>query len=261
MLIFKPNVMKYLNRTQAKKVTGLSYLGMVNNSAKHEKAYTYNEMVYTLYLSPAKSSGYEVCPGRTDECTLLCLNESGRNKMKSDQNRIPASRKTKTKLFFENKEFFVSWVIDEITAAMERATRLGYRFSVRLNNTSDISPEDFVLTSASGTVVNLLELFPDVQFYDYSKLPERAELVKKYPNYDLTFSYTGYNWDMCQYLLSEGIRVAAVFEQVPETYRGYQVIPGDKYDMRYLDPKNVIVGLKFKKVRNKIKDNYKFVIR
>jgi hypothetical protein len=33
---------------------------------------------------------------------------------------------------------------------------------------------------------------------------------------------------------------------------GYKVIDGDEYDMRYLDEQGVIVGLKFKKVRNKI---------
>ncbi len=76
--------MDYQSRAQAKKLTGLSYYGMVNNSTKHEKAYKYQEMVYTLYLSPAKSSGYEVCPGRTTECTAYCLNQSGRNKMVSD---------------------------------------------------------------------------------------------------------------------------------------------------------------------------------
>jgi len=33
---------------------------------------------------------------------------------------------------------------------------------------------------------------------------------------------------------------------------GYKVIDGDEYDMRYYDEQGVIVGLKFKKVRNKI---------
>ena len=52
-----------------------------------------------------------------------------------------------------------------------------------------------------------------------------------------------------------------VFMNVPKTYLGFKVIDGDKYDMRYLDDKNVIVGLKFKKVRNKINlQNSKFVI-
>jgi hypothetical protein len=58
-------------------------------------------------------------------------------------------------------------------------------------------------------------------------------------------------------------RVAMVFEgkQLPISFMGYKVIDGDAYDMRYLDEQGVIVGLKFKKVRNKIDTaNNKFII-
>ena len=51
-----------------------------------------------------------------------------------------------------------------------------------------------------------------------------------------------------------------VFKKVPEKFWGYDVIDGDKYDMRDKDSTNVIVGLKFKTVRNKIKEQYKFVV-
>ena len=253
--------MDYQSRAQAKKLTGLSYYGMVNNSTKHEKAYKYQEMVYTLYLSPAKSSGYEVCPGRTTECTAYCLNQSGRNKMVSDHNRIPASRTKKTRLLFEDREFTVRWIIDEITAAKAKADRDGYYFSVRLNNTSDISPEDFYIT-INGIKFNLLEIFPDIQFYDYTKVFSRYELLEKYSNYDLTFSYTGYNIDKCKTVLNQNGRVAVVFRSKiqPETFMGRKVINGDLYDLRYRDPKNVIVGLYFKTVRTKLTDNNIFVI-
>lgn len=257
--------MKFKTKAQASKETGLSYLGMVNNSAKHEKAYTYNEMVYTLYLAPAKSSGYEVCPGRTAECTALCLNESGRNKMNTEKNPIQLSRIKKTRLFFEDREFFVRWAIDEITAAKKKAELNGFYFSVRLNNTSDISPEDFYITE-NGVKQNLLEIFPDVQFYDYTKVVDRIPLMKKYSNYDLTFSYSGTNMFDCQQMLKKNIRVAMVFDlkvfkTIPESYMGYPVVDGDNYDMRYRDPKGTIIGLKFKQVRNKIEVNSKFVIR
>ena len=92
--------MNFKSISQSKKDTGLSYLGMVNNSTKHEKAFKYDELVYTLYLAPAKSSGYEVCPKRTEFCTKLCLNESGRNKMDTKKNTINNSRIKKTKMFF-----------------------------------------------------------------------------------------------------------------------------------------------------------------
>jgi hypothetical protein len=254
------NTIVFESIAKAKKQTGLTYIGMVNNSTKHEKAFEFNEMVYTIYLSPANKSGYEVCPKRTNECTLLCLDESGRNRMDTKLNRINKSRIKKTKLFFENREFFVRWVIEEIKQGKKKADDLGFEFSVRLNNTSDLSPEIFYIND-NGVKRNILEIFPDIQFYDYTKVSNRFKLLDKYPNYDLTFSYSGENMNECTDVLSGGNRVAMVFKKVPETYLGYQVVDGDKYDMRYRDDKNVIIGLKFKKVRNKLEEKYKFVIQ
>jgi hypothetical protein len=252
--------MEYKTMTQSKQVTGLSYIGMSNNSSKHMKAYSYNEMVYTIYFSPAKMSGYEVCPMRTPECTLSCLNESGHNRMDIHKNGINNSRIKKTKMFFEDREFLVRWIIDEIKNSKKKAEKLGYRFSVRLNNTSDISPELFYIND-NGVKKNLLQIFSDVQFYDYTKVPNRIELTQKYSNYDLTFSYSGHNWDDCLRMLKNNVRVSVVFDRLPETYKGFKVIDGDKYDMRYLDEPNVIVGLKYKKVRNKLSQDNKFVIQ
>ena len=251
---------EFKNLAQAKKKTGLSYIGMVNNSTKHEKAYKFNELVYTIYLSPADKSGYEVCPMRTKECTLLCLGESGRNRMDSKLNRINESRIKKTKMFFENREFFVRWIIEEIKQGIKKAEKLEYRFSVRLNNTSDLSPESFYIND-NGVKKNILQIFPDVQFYDYTKVRNRFRLLEKYPNYDLTFSYSGENMSHCTEVLSGGDRVAMVFKNVPETYLGYSVIDGDQYDMRYLNSTDSIVGLKFKSVQNKLQPEYSFVIQ
>lgn len=252
--------MKFTTKLDAKTKTGFTYLGNVNHSSKHEKAESYNELVYTIYLAPAKMSGYEVCPLRTVECTELCLNESGHNRMDAKRNHINNSRINKTKLFFEDRELFVGWVISEITSAKKKAEKLGYRFSVRLNNTSDLNPEMFQI-KINGKYKNVLELFPDVQFYDYTKIPNRIKLMEKYPNYDLTFSYSGENMVDCLTMLKNNVRVAMVFNEVPTEYNGFEVIDGDKYDMRYKDPKNVIVGLKFKKVRNKLNVKHKFVIQ
>lgn len=252
--------MEFKSISQAKKLTGLSYLGMVNNSTKHEKAYKYDELVYTLYLAPAKMSGYEVCPMRTKECTQLCLNESGRNKMDTKENKINQSRIKKTKLFFEDRQFFMNWLIEELSIAKKRAENEGLHFSVRLNNTSDLSPESFYLDS-DGTKKNILELFPETQFYDYTKVPKRVELVKKYKNYDVTFSYSGNNLQDCISMLNNNVRVAVVFKEVPDKFWGRKVINGDMYDMRYRDDRDVIVGLKFKRVRNKLVDTNKFVIQ
>lgn len=252
--------MIYTNKTQAKKETGINYLGSVNLTTKHAKAYMYNEMTYSLYLAPAKMSGYEVCPMRTKECTSLCLNESGMNRMNMRNEMINEGRIKKTKLFFEERDYFMNWLISEITTAKNKAEKLGYTFSVRLNNTSDISPEIFKL-KIEGKEKNIMELFPDVTFYDYTKVPSRYLLLDKYKNYDLTFSYSGENLDDCHTLLNKGVRIAVVFrKKLPETFWGREVIDGDLYDMRYHDKNDVIIGLKYKVTRTKVSENSKFVV-
>lgn len=257
----KSNTMIYKNQTQAKKETGLSFLGSVSATTKHQKSIKYNELTYTLYLAPAKSSGYEVCPKRNKECTLLCLNESGMNSMNMSGDRINQSRIKKTKLFFEQREFFMQWLIDEIKSAKDKADKLGYKFSVRLNNTSDISPESFYIREGN-TTKNVLQIFPKIKFYDYTKVLKRINLLQKYKNYDLTFSYSGYNFNECIEAMDNKVRVAVVFKkELPKKFWDKKVIDGDAYDMRYYDKKNVIVGLKYKRVRNKLDPKYKFVIQ
>lgn len=240
---------------KARKATGLSYLGNVNSSSKIRKNAKLNEMTYIIYLAPAKSSGYNVCPRATVHCIEACLNESGHNRI-DISNRINQSRITKTKLFYEDREFFMEWVVREIEAYKKQADVKGMRFSVRLNGTSDLNPELFKYNGKS-----LLELFPTVQFYDYTKVYNRSKLLERYDNYDLTYSFSGDNWDECEEGLKNGMRVAVVFEKIPQTYKGYIVVDGDEYDTRYIDPTNCIIGLKFKKVRNKIDlTNTPFVI-
>lgn len=247
--------MIYQNKAQARRITKLSYLGGVATSSKIAKGLKYNEMTYILYLAPAKMSGYEVCPMRSRDCTKLCLNLSGHNRIDIHLNTINKARITKTKLFFEQHDFFMRWLQAEIIAAKAKAEAAGMTFSVRLNGTSDLSPEQFQLNGK-----NILELFPDVQFYDYTKVYERIQLTKKYSNYDITYSYSGTNSVECADALLQDVRIAVVFEELPETFMGYPVIDGDAYDMRYLDD-TVVVGLKYKKVRAKLEqEKVKFVI-
>jgi len=242
--------LKFTTISAAKKSTGLSYLGSVASSSKIAKGLKYNEMTYILYLAPADMSGYNVCPMASAECKEACLSESGHNRIDVKKNSINKARIAKTKLFFEHREFFMHWLHAEICNAKLKAEDLGMRFSVRINGTSDISLESFKIYG-----MNILEFFNDVQFYDYTKVVNRFKLLDKYPNYDLTYSYSGHNM-LHSLALLEGKkgRVAMVFEgkQLPKTFMGFKVIDGDEYDMRYLDEQGVIVGLKFKKVRNKI---------
>jgi hypothetical protein len=256
---YNMSTLQFTTVGNAKKVTGLSYLGSVASSSKIAKGLQYNEMTYILYLAPANQSGYEVCPMRTKECTEACLTESGHNRIDVKKNAINKARIKKTKLFFEERAFFMAWLVTEIEKAKADAESKGMRFSVRLNGTSDIEP---TLFKHNGRVI--FDLFDDVTFYDYTKVAKRFRLLDKYTNYDLTYSFSGYNMFQCLQLLdSNKGRVAMVFEGkvLPIQFMGRKVIDGDAYDMRYLDEQGVIVGLKFKKVRNKIDTaNNRFII-
>ena len=143
----------------------------------------------------------------------------------------------------------MEWVIEEIKKARAKAQKDGFYFSVRLNGTSDIDWQNAMFKG-----YNLFQIFPDVQFYDYTKSVKKY--VNKPDNYHLTFSYTGRNWDKCKALLEQGNNVAIVFnvkseKLLPAMYKGYQVINGDLTDYRINDAKGIIVGLKWKRIGNK----------
>jgi len=233
---------------QIKKSLGISYLGGCN-SPKLIKSLERNVMTYGVYLAPGNISGHQVCPN-SDNCCKYCLNGSGRNKIElltyKGGGAIQQSRIKKTKLFFEDRPAFMRLLIHEINQARKKAEAAGMTLAVRLNCTSDINPEEFILDGK-----NILQLYPDIQFYDYTKVFNRAELLEKYGNYDLTFSFSGENWADCEKVLKKGSRVAVVFEDAfPGKFRGYSVIDANGYDARFLDAGAIICGLTYKKVAN-----------
>lgn len=242
---------------QAKKKTGLSYLGGINTSSKLAKNKKVSgNLTYIIYLAPSTQSGYNVCLFSTPECRLGCLATSGRASMELHSQgvkRIQNARIKKSKLFFEDRAFFMDWMITEIKQAQRKAIKDGYDFSVRLNGTSDIDWANIRLDGA-----NIFEHFPNTNFYDYSK--HYLKFTDNIPNYHLTFSYSGYNTNECINLLNTGKNVAVIFNvknvnELPKTFMGYEVINGDLTDARFLDKKGVIVGLKWKNIANKTNNN------
>jgi hypothetical protein len=93
---------------------------------------------------------------------------------------------------------------------------------------------------------NIFEAFPNVQFYDYTKVLGRK--VQGISNYHLTFSAADGNDGDVTKAISQGYNIATVFGikktvPMPELYLGTPVYNGDESDLRFLDPKGVIVGL------------------
>lgn len=242
----------FVSLAKAIRATRFSYLGNVNHSYKLKKnGQVSGQLTYGLYLAPHKLSGYNVCPNATKECIMGCLYASGHTAVEifAGRNVIQNARIGKTKLFFEQQEFFMAWMIAEIKAKQAKAKRENLGFSIRLNCTSDI---DWANVRVNG--LNIFEIFPDVTFYDYTKNP--AKFLNKPANYHLTLSYTGRNWNECLNVLSQGYNVAIVFNvkhesQIPAMYKGYEVVNGDLTDYRVDDAKGIIVGLKWKRIANK----------
>jgi hypothetical protein len=243
--------MKFTTIANATKQTNVSYLGGVNLSAKMVKNIKIGVMTYSLNLSPAETSGYNVCSHSTAECRLGCLATSGHAKMEiqSGKNVINRARIIKTKLFFEEQDFFMDWLIEDIKRFQRKAEKQKMVFSVRLNTISDI---DWANVIHNGK--NIFETFPMVQFYDYTK--NANKFVNKPENYHLTYSYTGRNWGSCEVLLKRGNNIAMVFNvkkesELPALYKGYTVVNGDETDYRPNDGSGVIVGLKWKRIADK----------
>jgi hypothetical protein len=91
--------------------------------------------------------------------------------------------------------------------------------------------------------IDIFEYFRDVQFYDYTKRP-RAAVRNDHRNYHITFSDSGDNQEHIDSQLNH-TNIATVFfgKVLPEIFKGKRVINGDESDLRFLDPKGVIVGL------------------
>lgn len=245
--------MEFTTVGNARKATGLSYLGNINSSAKMIKNKKVSgQYTYITYLAPANTSGYNVCSHSTPECRIGCLATSGHAGMEimgGKSSKIIDSRIKKIKLFYEQPEFFMQWLIAEIQKFQRKAKKNNMGFSIRLNGTADI---DWAKVLVNGK--NIFEIFPNVQFYDYTKNPNKYH--NKPNNYHLTFSYTGRNWKVCEALLEKGHNIAVVFNvkkesNLPKTFGGYTVVNGDETDYRIADKKGIVIGLKFKHIANK----------
>lgn len=231
----------------------MRYLAIGNN-AKTVKSDAGGEyLTAIMYLAPADMvPGINLCPmAELAQCKAPCLFSAGRGAFASVQD----ARVAKTIEFRDDREAFMLQLVADIRTARRKANKLGVKLAVRLNGTSDIAWEN-VMFWYGDRYLNLMELFPDVQFYDYTKLPGR----KVPANYHLTVSYSGANAAYAEKASKTPHNIAVVFSgALPATYLGRPVINGDKDDLRFLDPAGVVVGLTAKGKAKK--DTSGFVIR
>lgn len=233
-----------VRKTLGGKDLSVQYL-LTTNSVKTLKGEKQGYLTGVQYLSPSKISGIDVCKSSTAQCVAACLQRSGRMGL----GEAHRARLIRTIIALYLPEIHRERIHYEIRSLLKRASRKGMKLAIRLNGTSDLPWE----SNKHGRLLqDLMGTYPSVEFYDYTKHIGRC--LKGYRDslgiggYSLTLSYSGTNWIGCKAALESGSNIAVVFEseRFPRELQGYQVINGDAHDLRFLDRRGVIVGLKFK---------------
>ena len=233
--------------------------GVLNHKIKKNIKEGY--LTFSLNLAHSNLSGYNVCPkaqklqGSNDHsttlnqerdpalagCSFSCVGGGG---LAGVYTAVLESRIKKTISFFKDRDYFLQALAYEIEKAIKQAKNKGLKPAFRLNAYSDILWERFKVKDNK----NIFELFPGVEFYDYTKILNR----KTPPNYTLTYSHFG-NWKETAAALNQGLNVAVVFQELPPyvniNKKLIPVIDGDVTDLRInesVNGSNCIVGLKFK---------------
>ena len=202
-----------------------------NKSNKQSDKY----LTFILHLRPVNT---KICPFQNvAKCKAACLNTAGLGGVYPS---IQKARQRKTDLFLNDRNEFMRQLFADIVKIEKHCIKKGKVAAIRLNGTSDIQYE---LIKVNGS--NVFDTFPNITFYDYTKIPNRK--VSNIKNYSLTWSYSEANKKYSDYFNTVPNNIAVVFrDKLPKTFNTKEVINGDLTDLRFLDPVNVIVGLKAK---------------
>lgn len=198
---------------------------------------------YILHLTPSNLSGVNLCPAASSGCRAACLNTAGRGRF--DQTQFARLRKTLFFRYFRSQ--FLNQLNHEIGAAYRKGRAAKIKTVIRLNGTSDLPFELLKVHDDKS----LMELHPNVIFYDYTKIFSRMQRLKLKPikNYSLTFSFSESNESESLKALSLGFNVVRVFDSIPEIFKDVEVLNGDLHDFRFLDKtasQGFWIGLKAK---------------
>lgn len=237
------------------KVSGL--LATPESNPKVAKNGKVDVLTAPLHLAPADLSGFNTCPMASAGCKAACLHTAGNPAYMEQKER---SRVAKTKAYMTQRKAFMAVLVFEIAAHARKAAKAGQEAGIRLNATSDL-PWERVAVDVDGVKhANVMAVFPEATFYDYTKVTKRAIAWaegRMPANYHLTFSKSEDNDAAVADVLAAGGNVTVVMD--PEVYKasvkagrmaypfdGYPVTDGDAHDYRPADPVGCIVALKAK---------------
>ncbi len=202
-------------------------------------------VTFPMHLAPHTLSGFNTCASATEACIAPCLDKAG-NPAAGDAKR--AARIARTQAFFRARALFLALLKIEIDAAIKYAARKNMDCAFRLNATSDIRWE--AVRFSCGTTVADYIAGKGATAYDYTK-----HINRKAPaHYHLTFSYLG-NDDHAATAIERGQNIAVVFDTprgkpLPASLniagKRLAIHDADEHDARFLDPRGVVCGLRFK---------------
>ena len=214
----------------------------VGTNAKTIKGDGSEYLTAILYMTPYKimvdCKSFNSCAmAKQASCIDACLYTAGRGAF----NNVQTARQRKAEWFYKDRVGFMKQLYEDIKKFQTYCHKRNIQPCVRLNGTTDIRWELIKIGA-----YNIFDWFPEVQFYDYTKITNRK--VKDIPNYHLTWSYSNANPEYAKLLdkaLEQGMNAAVVFRSnfikvVPKCWhkwKGYPVIDGDQDDLRFLDPK------------------------
>jgi hypothetical protein len=201
-------------------------------------------LVAGLSIAPHGIGGSNVCEGATIGCKSACnLWFAGLTVMSTVRNAM-----IKRKEFLQtDSPAFYDQLRNEIRAHIKKANKLGLRPLLRLNVASDLNWS------------HIIREFPEVTFYDYSKVFTRA-VENNLPNYHITYSRSEKTpEEQLQTILDASRNIAVVFNvkyhpqtktlgELPDTFMGRKVVDGDLHDFRLpeVDGKGVVIGIRLK---------------
>lgn len=237
------------------------------NTAKMEKSLKRGVLTLVFHGKAAAKIGGVVTCSHAGVCVVACIENTGR--MRFDEAQF--ARLWRTMLYVYHFDFLFEKMRKEIITARGYAARADLEFSIRPNGTTDLPWE----TKRNSRGENLIELFADLQWYDYTKNPARAANSGA-ANYFLAYSYNEKSDPrFVRELLENGGSVAMVFNtkrgaDLPRSWMIdgaiFDVVDGDQHDLIYKQPRGSVIGLRYKMAfdkttRKAIRPDFRFVQR
>jgi hypothetical protein len=174
------------------------------------------------------------------------LSECGRGVFPNVKN----ARQTKADFFREDRPGFIAQLKKELSNFAKACSKQGKKPAVRLN----------VLSDVDWMKEGIIQAFPEILFYDYTKIAARCSAEKLPDNYKLIYSHSAADNPqnkMINSIWKGSFPVAVVFAGgMPAKFKGRKVIDGDNNDLENVLSGPVVIGLKAK---GKSAANLKFV--